>query len=211
MGEEIEYVFSGECQCEYCRNRMIYRIRCYEYTVGSYNYHSHEEQGCHFVWEPSVEIEYYDFDLPVYVENRIADKVDYIEGLIEGMLMDSRAAYTMKSDEFEDVVANIFSKNGFDVQVTQRSHDGGKDIIATYDMGGIPCVLYIECKKYDKRRPVGVKIVREVFGTLTADRVNKAVIVSTSSFSREARKFAGDQNSMIELVDLNDLLRMIRK
>lgn len=127
------------------------------------------------------------------------------------MLMDSRAAYTMKSDEFEDVVANIFSKNGFDVQVTQRSHDGGKDIIATYDMGGIPCVLYIECKKYDKRRPVGVKIVREVFGTLTADRVNKAVIVSTSSFSREARKFAGDQNSMIELVDLNDLLRMIRK
>lgn len=57
----------------------------------------------------------------------------------------------------------------------------------------------------------GVKIVREVFGTLTADRVNKAVIVSTSSFSREARKFAGDQNSMIELVDLNDLLRMIRK
>lgn len=125
---------------------MIYRISGYEYPVGAYNYHSHEEQGCHFVWEPSVEIEYYDFDLPVYVENRIADKVDYIEGLIEGMLMDSRAAYTMKSDEFEDVVANIFSKNGFDVQVTQRSHDGGKDIIATYDMGGIPCVLYIECK-----------------------------------------------------------------
>ena len=94
MGEEIEYVFSGECQCEYCRNRMIYRISGYEYPVGAYNYHSHEEQGCHFVWEPSVEIEYYDFDLPVYVENRIADKVDYIEGLIEGMLMDSRAAYT---------------------------------------------------------------------------------------------------------------------
>lgn len=84
-------------------------------------------------------------------------------------------------------------------------------VCVLYDMGGIPCVLYIECKKYDKRRPVGVKIVREVFGTLTADRVNKAVIVSTSSFSREARKFAGDQNSMIELVDLNDLLRMIRK
>lgn len=157
MGEEIEYVFSGECQCEYCRNRMIYRISGYEYPVGAYNYHSHEEQGCHFVWEPSVEIEYYDFDLPVYVENRIADKVDYIEGLIEGMLMDSRAAYTMKSDEFEDVVANIFSKNGFDVQVTQRSHDGGKDIIATYDMGGIPCVLYIE---YD----VGMVHLLEAYG-----------------------------------------------
>ena len=149
MGEEIEYVFSGECQCEYCRNRIFFCFFGYEFQVGADIYDSHEELGSYFVREPSVDIEYYDFDLPVYVENRIADKVDYIEGLIEGMLMDSRAAYTMKSDEFEDVVANIFSKNGFDVQVTQRSHDGGLDIIATYDMRSIPCVLYIECKKYD--------------------------------------------------------------
>lgn len=211
MGEEVEYVFSGECRCDHCRNRMNYRISGYEYPVGAYNYQSHEEAGCHFVWEPSVEIEYYDFDLPMYAENEIACKIDYIEGLIDGMLIDPRAAYTMKPDEFEDVVANIFARNGFNVQVTQRSHDGGKDIIATYDMGGIPCVLYIECKKYDKKRPVGVKIAREVFGMLTADRINKAIIVSTSSFSREAREFAGDQNSMIELVDLDDLLRMIHK
>lgn len=211
MGEEVEYVFSGECQCDHCRNRMTYRISGYEYAVGAYNYQSHEEAGCHFVWETSVEIGYYDFDLSMYAENEMADKIDYIEGMIDGMLMDPRAAYTMRPDEFEDVVANIFARNGFNVQVTQKSHDGGKDIIATYDMGGFPCVLYIECKKYDKKRPVGVKIVREVFGTLTADRINKAIIVSTSFFSREAREFAGDQNSMIELVDLDDLLRMIRK
>lgn len=211
MGAEIEYVFTGECSCEHCTSKLFYQISGFEYPVGAYNYQSHEEEGCHFVWEPSVEVEYYDFDLPVYVENEIADKVDYIEGLIDGMKIDPRAAYTMESDEFEDVVASIFERNGFNVQVTQRSHDGGKDIIATYDMGGIPCVLYIECKKYDKKRPVGVKIVREVFGTLTSDRVNKAIIVSTSSFSREAREFAGNQNSMIGLLDLNDLLRMAHR
>lgn len=190
---------------------MIYRISDYIYPVGAYSYQSHEEEGGHFVWESSVEIEYFDNGLPVYAENAMADKIDYVEGLIDGMLMDPRATYTMKSDEFEDVVVNIFARNGFNVQVTQRSHDGDKDIITIYDMGGIPCVLYIECKKYDKKRFVGVKTVREVFGTLTADRINKAIIVLTSSFLREAREFAGVQNYMIELVDLDDLLRMARK
>lgn len=115
----------------------------------------------------------------------------------------------MRPEEFEDLVAEIFRRDGYEVKVTPRTRDGGKDIIASFNKNGIPYLLYIECKRYTEKHKVGVEIVQRIFGTQTADRVGKSVVVTSSTFSRDARRFAEEQNHMIDLLDYDDLIRMI--
>lgn len=89
---------------------------------------------------------------------------------------------------FEEVVAELFSAKGFAVELTQRSRDGGKDIIAVrYDMG-IPSRWIVECKRY-RTRKVDVKLVRELYGIKEAERYNNAVLVTTSAFTDPAIQF----------------------
>ena len=51
--------------------------------------------------------------------------------------------------QFENFIAETLSQLGFsDVILTPRSGDGGKDIIASHQINGIPLSFYFECKKY---------------------------------------------------------------
>ena len=211
MGVRIQHDFICELECTKCGNPMTVTIRGYEYPACGYERQNSEAEGCEFIYEPAVEIDCYEFDIPDYVEDVIANRVDHIDELIDRLLLDRNSAYEMNWKDFEDVVARIFEENGFHVQVTQRAKDGGKDIIATFDMNGIPAILYIECKQYNRRRPVSVKIVREAYGTQVADHIGKAVIVTTSRFSPEAKAFAERQRGMIELIDLDGLISFARR
>jgi restriction system protein len=111
------------------------------------------------------------------------------------------------------MVAYIFDRFGFQVELTKKSRDGGRDIIALRtDELGIPLRYLIECKRYAKDRPVGVGIVRSLFGVQQAEGANKSLIVTTSSFSADARRFAGMQNTtaiLMSLVDFGALKRWI--
>ncbi|MBI4764091.1 MAG: restriction endonuclease [Deltaproteobacteria bacterium] len=109
---------------------------------------------------------------------------------------------------FEEVVAEIFSANGFEVELTQRSRDGGKDIIAVkYDLG-IPSRWIVECKRY-RTRKVDVKLVRELFGIKESERYNNAVLVTTSEFTNPAIEF---ERSVwgLSLADYNALMEWIK-
>ena len=127
------------------------------------------------------------------------------------MLRNPNSVYDISDAEFEDVVARIFEDNGFSVKVTKRTRDGGKDIIATYDMKGIPCILYIECKHFSPNHPVGVSIVRGVYGTQMSDRISKSIIVSTSRFTRDAHAFIEDKKALIDLITLDELIEFVRQ
>lgn len=117
--------------------------------------------------------------------------------------------YRITDRQFEELVAEIFHRNGYNVELTPPKKDGGKDVIATRNDGGVPICLYIECKRYDPGDPVGVGIVRAVSGVRNHDRVNKAIVVTTSRFTRDAMKFANEEKHLIQLMGLNDLLDLI--
>lgn len=48
--------------------------------------------------------------------------------------------------EFEDFVAEAFERSGMKTYVTSQTRDGGKDIIAEFEVGGIQYTTYFECK-----------------------------------------------------------------
>ena len=110
----------------------------------------------------------------------------------------------MRPWEFENYIADLFSKLGYKTEVTGGSHDGGVDVVAEKD--GIK--HYIQCKKFITSI-VTVHDVRDFYGAL-ADHliVGKGHFITTNKFTFEAEKFA--QDKPIELVDSFKLIKYIR-
>ena len=74
----------------------------------------------------------------------------------------------------------------------------------------IPYMILIECKKYSARHKVDVQLVRSLLGVQSDRKANKAIHVTSSLFTRDARQFAERQEHLISLVDINDLMDMMR-
>ena len=205
MGAQYQHTFSGELECEHCGQYMTFRLIGYEYPIGAKEFQDSEAEGCDIIEEPDLEMEY-DFDIPEEYEEWIADNV---ADLIEQIKRDRSVIYKISDRKFEELVAAVFERNGYNVELTPAIKDGGKDVIATRNVNGVPICLYIECKHYDPSDPVGVGIVRSAAGVRSHDRVNKAIIVTTSRFTRGASKFAAEEQHLIQLMGLDDLLRMM--
>ena len=112
------------------------------------------------------------------------------------ILRNPNIMYDLESWEFEEFVADVFRQYGFKADVTQRTRDGGKDIIAQFD---------------SLERHVGVDVVRKLYAVMSRDRVDKGVIVTTSYFTRDAIAEASLLNGRIKLIDYNELQNLIRR
>lgn len=109
--------------------------------------------------------------------------------LLNKIKKDKKLLYQIHPRIFEELVAEIFSSVGFSVELTKRSRDGGKDIVAIkYDLG-IPSRWVIECKRFINKNKIDIKLVRELFGVKQAGNYQQAVLVTTSSFTKPALDF----------------------
>jgi restriction system protein len=107
--------------------------------------------------------------------------------------------------DFEQLIANLFRSMGLETELTKASHDGGIDCFA-YDrdpiLGG---EIVIQAKRY--RHTVSVSVVRDLFGAVQDRRAMKGILVTTSGYGSDARKFVADKP--LQLIDgplLVDLL-----
>lgn len=111
------------------------------------------------------------------------------------------ALHALTPRKFEELIASILKDFGFDVELTQASRDGGRDIIAHLRNAVTSYLTYVECKKYAAGNKVGVGIIREVTGVHHLRKANKSLIVTTSSFTRDAV----EESKLIEhALDLKD-------
>ena len=109
--------------------------------------------------------------------------------------------------EFEDLVARVFSKQGYLVQMTKQTRDGGIDVIAIRDHPTGRDKLAIQCKRQEN--PVGRPELQKLLGVITADPSYSAgVVVTSSTFSADARQFA-EMNARLKLVDKNSLAQLL--
>ena len=206
MGPEVMYEFYGDYDCPECTNQIKFTIYGSEYPIGAFNYENYDIRGGVFIQPPSLGIIYdYEFDDETieFIIPTIADKIYQIQSNPEYI-------YELTSREFEEVVAEIFSANGYEVTLTQQTRDGGRDIIAKQMVMGSPFVMIIECKRYNAQNKVSVSIVRELCGVQTVDNANMAMVVTSSFFSDDAINFAEKRGSLMSLADFNKLMEWIR-
>jgi len=117
--------------------------------------------------------------------------------------------YTISPYAFEELVAEIFSKNGFSVEITGKTRDGGKDIIAVSKFLDIPIKYIIECKRYSLERKVSLDIVQRLYGVKFSQNANIGLVVTTSSFTKDAIQFASQHPWDLSLKDCDALLSWI--
>lgn len=204
MGEEIIHDFHGEICCEECQSTIWFSVQGCEYPVGMYNFSIDECHGGTFLDKPDMEI-VYEFDEEYYYD--VLDEYDRAESILE---RNRNYIKSMSPRDFEHFVADIFKDLGFTVNLTKKTRDGGKDIIATKSEP-IPYTLFVECKHFREDNKVDVSIVRSVYGVQVANRANQSVIVTSSRFTKDARRFAEEQKTMMELWDIDDLLKFFPK
>lgn len=113
---------------------------------------------------------------------------------------------------FEEIVAEIFRKFGYEIELTKRTRDGGKDIIALRKSGdSVTERLLIECKHWKSK--IDVKPIRNLIGVaVTQDELPTGIILATTStFTEDAKELKINPTISIELdlKDYNDVLNWI--
>lgn len=116
--------------------------------------------------------------------------------------------WSLAPKEFEFIVAELYESLGYTIKLTQDSYDGGIDIHASKDEVSTKEKLVIQCKRYTKDNNVGVSEIRSLLGVVTDAKATKGVLITTSNFTQEAKKFEKN-NPSIELIDIVELNKLL--
>ncbi|HTF03986.1 MAG TPA: restriction endonuclease [Bacteroidia bacterium] len=113
--------------------------------------------------------------------------------------------------EFEELLADLLRDMGWDVELTKQTRDGGSDILAylNTEVGRLLCL--VEAKHYREDRKIGVELVRTLYGTLCDAQANSAMLVTSSSFTADAKTFQQKHQYQLTLRDYADVVEWIMK
>ncbi len=105
--------------------------------------------------------------------------------------------------QFEELVAEAYRRQGYSVvENTSAGPDGGVDI-RIHKAGETHLV---QCKQWRSSK-IGVNVVRELYGVMTAESATSGIVVCSGMYTEEAKNFAADKP--IDLVDGRQLERLI--
>jgi len=103
--------------------------------------------------------------------------------------------------QFEDLVAAVFEAEGYSVQQSMGTVDGGHDLRMTRTENDSPLTYAVQVKHYKERR-ASIDTIRSAVGaTLLAGRRTRALIVSSTQLTSAAQEVVADinRNSGVEL------------
>ena len=132
------------------------------------------------------------------------EEQDWREKLLDVLL-------AMDPIAFERLCQRLLRESGFiEVEVTKRSGDGGIDGFGTIRIGGlISFNVLFQSKRYKSN--IGPDVVRDFRGAMVG-RADKGLIITTSGFTREARKEATrDGAPPIDLIDGELLIQRLKE
>jgi len=109
----------------------------------------------------------------------------------------------LSGEAFEEYIAKLFSKMGYQVELMGKTGDHGIDIRLRRGNEDIA----VQCKRWSD--PVGEPIVRDFYGSLMHAEIPLGCIVATTTFTPQAIDFA--DGKPIKLIDFDSLIRLVIK
>jgi len=133
------------------------------------------------------------------------------EAMIEALKKQPGDIFKLTPRQYEELVAELMHDMGFDVKLTKATRDGGKDILASIktEVGSFLCL--VEAKHYRADRVIGVSLARGLYGTLCDYQANSAMMVTTSSYSKDACDLQKKHEYQLSLRDYTDVAGWIQK
>lgn len=99
--------------------------------------------------------------------------------------------------QFELEVQQLLQQMGLDAEITGYSQDGGIDLTAINRSPVSGGRYIVQCK--DWAAPVGEPAIRDLYGTVHSEGASKGILITTSTFTAAALRFA--QGKPLELID----------
>lgn len=113
---------------------------------------------------------------------------------------------------FEELIAELLERDGWSVDLTLQTHDGGYDNMALSTLHGVRVQLIVEAKKNRRDRPVGVDIVRALYTVKQRTHSTKAMLATSSHVSPDAkREFVDVIPWEMEMREYDDLVKWINR
>ena len=128
------------------------------------------------------------------------DKIDISKLGLSNMT--SQALNEIDPIEFEIFIAKILNMRGYETELTKRVGDDGVDVLA-YDKSNSK--IAIQCKRYNNT--VGPGVIRDMHGAQKVYNCDVGLVVTTSTFSDQARETAEKLN--MGLLDGNDIAQIL--
>jgi restriction system protein len=112
--------------------------------------------------------------------------------LIHRLSANPQLMYELHPRRFEELIAELYARQGFEVELTKQTRDGGVDIyvVETGPLGRFTTL--VDVKRNRRDRPVGIGVVRQLYGVVEARRATAGIIATTSFFSPDAKRFQQD-------------------
>lgn len=134
---------------------------------------------------------------------------DEILADVEATVLQRLAA--VQPQRFESIVLRLLSAMGYAGSLGTSDHagqsgDGGIDGILYLDRLHLERV-YVQAKRW--KAPVGASVVRDFAGAMDGESATKGVILTTSSFTPESRKYVEKSPKAIRLVGGQELARLM--
>ncbi|WP_232422395.1 restriction endonuclease [Methylosarcina fibrata] len=104
---------------------------------------------------------------------------------------------------FEEISMEYLRIKNCMANVTCTGADGGIDIKISDGSGKVFAVG--QCKSWSK--PIGVSLIRELYGIMAADNIRHGIFLTTSEFSKEALEFAEGKNLL--LIDSDEFISLV--
>jgi len=125
--------------------------------------------------------------------------------LLQELAKRPQIMYDLDSRKFEELVAKLLEDQGCDVTLTKRTRDGGYDLLGRMKAGPSSLIFLAECKRYSPQNKVGVEVVRGVYGVTEIQKANLGLIITTSSFTKDAHEEKIRIGPRIDLKEFSDL------
>jgi restriction endonuclease len=111
----------------------------------------------------------------------------------------------------DPLVAGLYERSGFQVELTQTANDGGIDIYAFQKAPFGSFLTIVDCKHFRPDRPVQVGLIRQLYGTVMATDASVGVIATTSYLTKGAKSFQAEREHRLGLQDFVSIKEMLQK
>lgn len=153
---------------------------------------------------PGKPVTLYSYETPAQREIEIVQDVN--EELVRRLAVDPALIYSLNPRKFEEVVAFLFEKRGWEVRLTPPSRDGGFDFFAGLKNPLSSFLVLGECKRYSRDRKVGVEIVRGLHSVTETNKAHQGIVITSSFFTAGAIEYQRVLGPKMGLKDYDDLV-----
>ena len=108
-------------------------------------------------------------------------------------------------------MGHILESLGYLVTLTPVQKDGGYDLLAEARTETGRILTLVECKRWAPERPVGVEVVRNLYGVLAVEGATNAMVATTSRFTRDARRLEDTVRYRMSLRDYQNMAQWLTR